>query len=287
MMPSESFEDVIRNARTTTDAATDERIASAVEAAKAELTEKAPAAIRTSGAVRRIIMNGKWTKLATAATIIIAVVLGMYALTGSIDGTSITMAQVEQAMENIDWMQMVCRSEDESMTSWYAFASKIAIHAQSKGRILYRDYNTGKEFLWNPGGEYIYESPIEEGRLEEARQFAGGASNIYKRFTKVFDSIEAKGDYENTKEIGTYQGQKVEVWTSRRVKGEPGPTHTELFVMYIDVDKKLPIAATDIKKGADGDIQLDVEFKYPETGPADIYEAGAPRSAQIKFDSVQ
>ncbi|UCF15695.1 MAG: hypothetical protein JSW59_20055, partial [Phycisphaerales bacterium] len=135
--------------------------------------------------------------------------------------------------------------------------------------------------LWNPGSEYIYESRMEESRIEEARQFAGGASNIYKQFTKVFDSIEAKGDYKNTKEIGTYQGQKVEVWTSRRVKGKPGRTHTELFVMYIDVDKKLPVAATDIKKGADGDIQLNVEFKYPEAGPADIYEAGAPKSAQI------
>jgi len=53
--------------------------------------------------------------------------------------------------------------------------------------------------------------------------------------------------------------------------------------MYIDVDKKLPIAATDVK-GAYGDVQSTnvVEFKYLETGPADIYEAGAPRSAQIK-----
>ena len=54
------------------------------------------------------------------------------------------------------------------------------------------------------------------------------------------------------------------------------------MAMYIDVDKKLPIAATDVKKGADSDIQLNVKFKYPDIGPADIYEAGAPRSAQIK-----
>ena len=41
------------------------------------------------------------------------------------------------------------------------------------------------------------------------------------------------------------------------------------------------LAATDVKKGADGDIQLDVEFMYPKTGPADIYEAGAPKTAKI------
>ena len=31
--------------------------------------------------------------------------------------------------------------------------------------------------------------------------------------------------------------------------------------------------------------ESDIEFKYPETGPADIYEAGAPESAQDKHDS--
>lgn len=281
MTPIRKIEDRIRNARTTTSAATDERIITVGEAAMAKRNEQPSASVCTGGVIRRMIMNSNWTKLATAAAVIAAIGLGMYVLTGSVNGTSITMAQVRQAMEKIDWMQMVFWSEGENMTSSYSFASKVAIHVQSKGRILYRDYNAGKELLWNPGSEYIYESPIEEGRLEEGRQFADGVSKIYKELTKVFDSIEAKGDYKITKEIGTYQDQKVEIWTGRRIKGEPGPTHTELFTMYIDVDKKLPIAATDVKKGADGDIELKVEFKYPKIGPADIYEAGAPKTAKI------
>jgi hypothetical protein len=231
----------------------------------------------TESNIWRIIMRSKITKLTTAAVIIAGIMLGMYALTGSFDGTSITMAQVRQAMENIDWVQMVGWSEEEHISSWYSFTSKVAIYIYSEGRILYRDFNARKELVWNPGGEAIYESDIDEDR-----QFASGVSNIYKGLTKAFDSMEAKGDYKITKEIGTYQGQKVEIWTGRRIKGEPGPTHTELFTMYIDMDKKLPVAAMDVKKGEDGDIQLNVEFKYPQTGPADIYEAGAPRTAQIK-----
>jgi len=223
----------------------------------------------------RIIMKSKITKLATAAVIIVAIILAMYALTGP--GTSITMAQVRQAMKEIDWVQGITRAGEESMSVWYSFVSKVQIVCDSKGRIVYWDFNAGKKHVWNPGSEYIHESPIEEGR-----QFAGGISNIYAGLIKLFDSMEAKGDYKVTRELGTYQGQKVEIWTGRRIKGEAGPTHTELFTMYIDVDKKLPIAATDVKKGTDGDIQLNVEIKYPETGPADIYEAGAPRSAQIK-----
>ncbi|MHC4536854.1 MAG: hypothetical protein ACYS6K_23145 [Planctomycetota bacterium] len=230
----------------------------------------------------RIIMKSSITKLTIAAVIIVAIMLGMYVMTGSFDGTSITMAQVRKAMENIDWVQMVGRAEEESMSAWYSFASKVAIYIYSEGRILYRDFNAGKELVWNTDSETIYESDIDEDR-----QFAGGVRHIYAGLTKMFDSMEAKGEYKVTRELGTYKGQKVEIWTGRRIKGEPGPTHTELFTMYIDVDKKLPIAAMDVKKGADGDIELNVEFKYPDTGPADIYEAGAPRSAKIKPSEEQ
>ena len=277
MTPADAdrIEDVIRHARTTTSAATDERIMAMGEAAMAKRNDQRAAPAGTGGGIRRMIMKSNWTKLATAAAIVVAIGLGMYALTGS--GTSITIAQVRQAMEKIDWMQTVMRGEGGIISAWYSFASKVTIYVYSEGRIVYADFKTRKKLVWNPGSEAIYESDIDEDK-----QFVGGVSNIYAGLTKAFDSMEAKGDYKVTKEIGTYQGQKVEIWTGRRIKGEPGPTHTELFMVYVDVDKKLPIAATDVKKGADGDIQLNVEFKYPKTGPADIYEAGAPKAAQIK-----
>ncbi|MEA3226917.1 MAG: hypothetical protein U9Q07_13280 [Planctomycetota bacterium] len=281
MMPLEKIEDVIRNVRTTTNAATDERIAAAVKAAKANSTEQRPASVRTGEAIRRIIMKSNRTKLATAATIIIAIGLGMYALTGS--GTSITMAQVRQAMQDIDWVQMVCRAEDENVLVWYSFASKVQILVDDKGRIIYMDFNAGKRSIWNPGSEDIYESEIDDGK-----QFAGGISNIYEGLTKSINSWEAEGKYKVTREHGTYEGKKVEIWTAHRIKGEPALTRTETMTMYIDVEKKLPLVATDVK-GAYGNIQQTnhVEFKYPETGPADIYEAGAPKSAQIRHDSEQ
>ncbi len=273
MKPAEKIERLIKKSRYKAGTeAYDKALGSFLQAVDAYEKQK-PAL--TEPNIWRIIMKSKITKLATAAVIIAVIGLGMYVLTGS--GTSITMAQVRQAMENIDWVQMVVKAEEESMSVWYSLASKVQIVCQSKGRILYRDFNAGKGLVWNPGSEDIYESPIDEGR-----EFAGGVSNIFEGLTKLFNSIEAKGDYKVTRELGTYQGQEVEIWTARRVKGKAGPTHTEIFTMYIDIDKKLPIASTDVKKGADGDIQLNVEFKYPETGPADIYQAGAPRSAQIK-----
>jgi len=278
MTPSKKLEDVIRSVRATTSAATDERISAAVEAAKVKRHEQCAAGVRTGGRIRRIIMRSNWIKVATAAAVIAAIGLGMYALTGSINGTSITMAQVRQAMQEIDWVQMICKADEKNATAWYSFASKVQVLVDPDGKIIYLDFNTGKKFVWNPGSQEIYESGIDEGK-----QFADGVINIYEGFTRGISSWEADGKYKVTRERGTYQGRKIETWTARRIKGEPGLTRTETATIYIDVEKKLILKATDVK-GADGDVQSTnvVEFKYPETGPEDIYEAGAPRSAQIK-----
>lgn len=276
MRPTSRIEDMVRGARTTTSTTTDARVADAVEAAISKRKKQRPASVRTSGAIRRIIMKSNWTKLATAATIIIAIGLGMYALTGS--GTSITMAQVRQALQQVDWVRMDCRNEEMKLTAWYSFKSKVEIGVFNEDKIIYYDFNAGKMLTWNWGSEEIIESDIEEGR-----QFAHGVSSIYEALTQGMSSWEAEGEYKVTKEPGTYQDRKIEIWTARRIKGEPKLTRTETATIYIDAEKKLLLKATDVK-GAYGDVQQTnyVEFTYPDTGPADIYEAGAPRTAQIK-----
>ena len=220
-------------------------------------------------------MKSPITKLAAAAAIIVAVMLGMYVLTGSFDGSSITKAQVRQAMENVNWMQVTSKTGKDVV--WYSFASKVQITIEGQGRIVYLDFNGGKKLLWNPGSQDIYESTLGE----ETRS-AGSLSGPFEAVNKMFDSLEAKEGWKVTKGPGAYQGRKVAVWTASRASGESGMEST--WTMYIDVDKKLPVAFTDDLKGSDGNVRhaAEIEFKYPQTGPADIYEAGAPRSAQIK-----
>jgi hypothetical protein len=281
MMPSQRIEDVIRNTRVRTSAATDERITAAVEAATAKLNEHRPASVCASGAIRRTIMSSNWTKLATAAAIIVAIGLGMYALTGSFDGTSITMAQVRQAMQGIDWMQVSNKMAEQEGTQsgWFSFASRVEIICDPEGRIVYSDFNTGKKLVWEPGGQEIYESPIDP-----QRKFIGDIGGPFEFITTLFSFLTAEDGWKVTKELGTYQGRKVEVWSASRVREKADSTRTETATVYIDVDKKLPVGWKEGVKGPDGNIQLlrDGQFKYRETGPADIYEAGAPASAQIK-----
>jgi len=275
MKPAEKIEKLIKKSRYKAGPeAYDKALGSFLQAVDNYEKQKS---VLTELNVWRIIMKSKITKLTAAAVVIITIMLGMYIMTGSFDGTSITMAQVRQAMQEVNWVQMVCRAEDKNALVWYSFASKVQFMVDDQGKIVYFDFNAGKRLVWIPGSEYIYESPIDE-----ERQFAGGVSNIYEGLTKSLNSWEADGKYKVTREQGTYQGQKVEIWTGHRVKGKSGPTHTEKFTLYIDLDKKLLISATDVKLADDSrELTNEVQFKYPKTGPADIYEAGAPRTAKI------
>ena len=281
MTPSEKLEDVIRSVRVTTSAEIDGRIIAAGEAAVAKRNEQYAAGVYTSGQTRRTLMKRNWIKLATAAAVIAAIGLGMYALTGSVDGTSITVAQVRQAMQNIDWMQLNNEMPEKEGTqwAWFSFASRIEIVCDPEGRIIYSNFNTGKKLVWTPGSQDIYESPIDQ-----QRQFIGDIGGPFEFIAKLFSFLTDEGGTKVTKELGTCQGQKVEIWSSSRTREDASPARTEITKVYIDLEKRLPVRFTEAVKEPGSKTQLlrDGQFKYPQAGPADIYEAGAPMSAQIR-----
>jgi len=95
-MPSERLEDTIRSVRTTTSTATDERIMAAIEAAMSKQNEQRPASVHTSGLIRRIIMKNRITKLATAAVIALAAIIGISQFAGG----TITFADVIKPILN-------------------------------------------------------------------------------------------------------------------------------------------------------------------------------------------
>lgn len=219
---------------------------------------------------RSILMKNPIAKLAVAAVIVGAVMLGMYIVTGSVDGTATTIAQVRAAMNETDWMRMRNKSGPEM--AWYAFISKVQIAVGEDGEILYLDFNAGKRQVWKPGDDTIYETPIDE-----TRQFAGGVSGPSGAIGSFFDTLE-DDDWRVTQEPGDYDGRIVEVWTATR------DATASIVKMYVDAVSKLPVALTEGTNGSDGSIQIqkEVVFDYPDNGPADIYEAGAPRSAEIR-----
>ena len=280
MTAAERTEDVIRNARQTTDAATDQRILARAEAALAKRNQTPSARFHMSGLIRRVTMNNNRTRWATAAAILVAALLGLYALTGSIDGTSITLAQVRQAMDNVNWMKIVNEGETvgdgQAEIDWFSFADQVHIQIDVEGRIEYRDYRNHRKLHWPPKGDSIYESTFDE-----TVEFAHGATGPFDMIDKSLRLIQAEHEAEVTRELGSYEGQDVEVWTIQWDRGTQSDASRTLTV-YFDTETKLPVAATfEHSRPGGSSRESNITFEYPETGPADIYEAGASRSATI------
>jgi hypothetical protein len=211
MKPAKKIERLIKKSRhKVSPEAYDKALGSFLQAVDAHEKQKSTIA---EPKIWRIIMKSNITKLATAAVIIIAIMLGMYALTGSFDGTSITMAQVREAMDNVDWMQLIAKSEIKKDTNivWYSFARKVEI-VNAKPGISYSDFKSKKDLFWRRDSEYIYESPIE------TKEFAYGTSGPFEMIDKTLSLAQAEHGKDIVKEIGTYQNQKVEIWTASHVK---------------------------------------------------------------------
>lgn len=280
MTSAERTEDLIRKARRTTRVDVDERIMARAETALAQRKQAHPAHQHTSGLIRRIIMNNNRIRLATAAAVMAAALLGVYALTGSFDGASITVAQVREAMEGIDWMKII--NEGDTVgdgrveLDMFSFASRVHIKTDMEGRTVYQDFQSGKQFHWTPGSDSIDESPLDANR-----EFARGAAGPFAMMDQSLRLIQAERDAELTKELGTRDGRQVEIWTAQWSNNGAGASRT--LTVYVDTVEKRPVAATFEHGQAGGGSyrESNIEFEYPEVGPANIYQAGAPESASI------
>ncbi|MHC4338248.1 MAG: LolA family protein, partial [Planctomycetota bacterium] len=98
MKPSQNVEKMVRRLHFTAGAEMDGRIWSHVLKAQEELKKNKTAKFQPP--VWRTIMKSRITKLAAAAVIIIAILIGVHYLGGSIDGASVAWAEVVEQISN-------------------------------------------------------------------------------------------------------------------------------------------------------------------------------------------
>jgi len=99
MTDQENIKKLINKADATTKPEADERILSDALDGLEKLKEK-QAALKPN--IWRIIMKSKITKLAAAAVVIIAVLIGIYHFDGSIDGSSVAWAGLAEKVESVE-----------------------------------------------------------------------------------------------------------------------------------------------------------------------------------------
>ena len=222
------------------------------------------------------IMKNRITKLAAAAVIIIAVVIGVNQFEGSIDMTTIAFADISEAMKNVPWMHTVTRGFERgtevTAETWFSFEPKIFIGKTPDGPVVFTDYKNHSDYRYDPASNTITISYLSDDK--PAIDLSSPWSAMEK-MVEVFTEQEA----EITHKRGKYRGKTVQIQEISLAQNGGN------FKLQLFADPKSDLLLASAVKGVDvnGNVVMDgeTEFHYPEHGPKDIYDLGVPRSAKI------
>ena len=286
-----------KKAAISTNPKVDESVLDEVLMAQEQATKKDSA---TSGLnIRRIIMKRPITKLAAAAAIIIAVLVGINQFGGSTNKTGIAFASTLETMKRMRWMHAVTESDTprgkETSESWTCFDPFIWASKGTRTSTVYSNYIEGKTYSHSPRDPYSNKISIipiaDEYKPPESPIDMEG---ILENWTNQ--------DTEILRENSTLDGKRIEIIHIN--------SPIRKTTLYRDVERNLLIRMDDIvtvlnteptktsmktkgkvsakappKDPAKASLTVEHKYKhlidYPDQGPRDIYDLGAPRDAEI------
>ncbi len=299
MKPEDKIKRLIYQSSVKTDSEVDKRILS--DASEYLKKPKLKKSDDTASKIFRVIFNSPTSRLAaTAAVIIIAVLIGINQFGGSTNKAGIAFAGTLETMKRMPWMHVITESDTprgkQTSESWTCFDPLIWASKGTRSSTVYANYIEGKTYLYSPRDPYsnkISIIPIDEE---------------YKPPESPIEMIEGilenwtNQDTEISRENSTLDGKRIEIIQINSIIKET--------TLYRDVERNLLIRMDDIitisnaepkrtsmkirskvsTKAPPKDLpktNLAVKhkyrrfFDYPGQGPGDIYDLGAPRDAEI------
>jgi len=221
----------------------------------------------------RTIMKSRIARPLAAAIIVIGVITGISYFGGSPEFNQAAWGKMMESMKKMPWMHVYRKMElYDEIENWTCFDPSIMIDKYSDGKITYSDYSKGEGYYYKPGDKTITISPITE------KYNVPGPKSPFEIVTEFFEMTDKLGA-EIWHKYSRVNGQQVEIIESKYVTGL-GQCHTQ---MIRDVQQNLlrssqtTILITDTNE----QVITTETYDYPESGPRDIYEAGAPRDAEV------
>ena len=219
------------------------------------------------------IMKSRITKLAAAAVIIIAALIVINQFGSSIDGTTMAFAQITENMKKMPWMHCVVETAGESSEAWISFEQKVIVTKRQSGEIIYRNYLKQTVQIFNPKDKTVSVSY----KAGDAFTELSSVLDFPEYVLKLFDEVGGEVIQENSK----YLGRDSKIY---RARGFLGGMDMKVE-MIVDMDKNIILFMNKKVFDNTGKLTEDLSayFDYPENGPNDIYQAGAPVDTQVKI----
>jgi len=234
----------------------------------------------------RTIMKSPITKLAAAAVIIIAVLVGIHQLGNSVDVTTVALANVVENINKMPWMHATVKryenGKEHIHQQWCHFPTEKAFAKGDDGSVWCFDYGMGqKQLSYQPST-----NTLEVNKLPEEGLY--GADSAYK-LINAFVQYQAKENATISEYLDKLNGRNVKVFQIEKIMPDDGMSIGSSVVaktryyLQADINTKLMISvrAEFLNKHDKVISYIKTEVTYPENGPKDIYALGVPQTAKI------
>lgn len=237
-----------------------------------------------------IIMKNKITKLTVAAVIIIAILIGINKLGGSINITSVAFAkafdEIKKAANQMPLVHKVLYTDREDKNyyteNWYWFESKNVLSKYVVDdkcfKISSLNYSTMENVVYDPNSSVArisYRVDVSPDNLPASPWSIVGEY--------IEDYVRRKADVSHEKD--TFEGEDVDIYYfSIPCNFRNEREETEFIV---NRNSHLPILYKRKLWTPEGLLRFDqvISFDFPENGPKDIYDLGVSRATEVIYDS--
>ncbi|HUT31304.1 MAG TPA: ankyrin repeat domain-containing protein [Sedimentisphaerales bacterium] len=231
----------------------------------------------------RIIIESRITKLAAAAVIIAAFLFLVYLGNGSIDIAAPAFAQVIDNFKQAKWIYFFKEDIKEGTIEYEVWAcpdSQILFGRRANEGIIKLDCRANRKYEYNAKQDTVTISYAGENFAKEYRKLVFSPLNLLDEII----SRSAKEDAYITQQKARYNGTDALLYkfTVPLPRG-PRSDITEESQWVVDARTHLPIVNDIAQISSDGMVYVShrYAFDYPETGPEDVFELGAPRTADV------
>ena len=228
-------------------------------------------------------MKSPITKFAAAAVVIIVVMFVLQ--NGSVDIASTTYAQMRKNMQKMPWVHVIIKGTKGTqgekyyaeMEQWFSDEAQVLAMKKPDGELEFSDYKKGKSYVYDPNAELISLSFINQNNYSKrAIPLQNGIDSMLSMLTKQGATINHRP--------GRFEGKEVEIYEiqyrleNMSMNGK----------MYVDSKSRLPIYGEYETTDAHGNHgNAEMRFEFPESGPKNIYDIGAPISAQAPSQDLE
>jgi ankyrin repeat protein len=223
--------------------------------------------------VMHAIHKSRITKLAAAAVILVAVIIGLRQYTPSVGLTAPAFGQVMQNMQQRKWIYFFVEDHHYGVIEYQYWISPTLQRILVKGRdgwAVSYDWRNKLSREYRPSENRITVSYLD-------RSFLGVFQSIVAKDNPTIDNLVKRYRREDAYIVRTnarYNDRDAIVYQCEVFMPSRGKQGIEKSTWVVDAKTHLPIIYE-----VDGKTRW--AFDYPDTAPADIYELGAPESAEV------